>query len=186
MPSEFLFAPDDAPGGAPADDDAGDGTPEDQESEEGGGAGDLIPRTELQKANREAAKYRTRLREAEAKLKEIEDQEKTEIEKAQERVQALQSELETQRATSRNLQVAVLAAQVGIVPEARDDAARLLDWTNIQDPSDPREIEGALKTLVKDRPYLLGNIPGGADGGAGGGARPTSMNDLLRGATGRR
>lgn len=179
----FMFAPDDAPGGQP-DDDAGDGAPGAPVADGSGTPdpeSDLIPRTELQKVNREAAKYRTKLREAEEKLKQIEDEGKSEFEKAQERLTALQTENQTLRSQAQHLQVTVLAGRVGITESAREDAARLLDWDAITDPTDAREIEKALKELVKDRPYLLGRVAGGADGGAGGGTQSLSMNDLLRG-----
>lgn len=177
MQVRFMYAPDDAPGGDSGDDDAGGTSPEGQEPDEGK---DLIPRAQLHAANREAAKYRTKLRDAEQRLKDLEDAGKSDLERAQEKVKTLEQEKQGLADANRNLQVQVLAEKVGITAAAREDAARLLDWASL--PSDPsqQEIEKALKDLVKDRPYLLGKIVGGADGGTGGDPGVRSMNDMLR------
>lgn len=191
---QFLFSPDDPGGQAGGDDpgpdpneqDPGTGTP--QEGDPGpGGQDDLVPRSELSKANREAAKYRKERNELQTKLADIEESEKTEVQKAKDRATALEDSLKMEKQTNRELRVQVLASKVGVVREARSDAARLLDWDAIRDPENEAEVEEALRDLVKDKPFLLGNVPGGSDGGAGGTRDSGSqdMNALLRQAAGR-
>jgi hypothetical protein len=87
----------------------------------------------------------------------------------------------------RELSARVLAPQAGIAdPRAAADAASLLDWKDL-DPTDETSVLKALKDLVKDRPYLAGNVGGGADGGQGGsrGQETSDMNVRIRQAAGR-
>jgi hypothetical protein len=166
-----------------------------QESQEGNGAGsgsgadkDTVPKSELTKANREAGKYRTDLRKAEARIKELEDASKSDQEKLVEQNKTLTSEKGSLQETNRRLRAQVIAPRVGISADAAaQDAASLLDWSQIEDPDDDAQVEAALRDLVKDRQYLLGNIPGGADGGEGGqgGGQSQDMNSLLRQAAGK-
>ncbi len=88
--------------------------------------------------------------------------------------------------TNRRLRAQVLGAKVGIAPEARADAAALLDWSSLGDPDSDDEVESALKKLVKAKPYLSGRSSSGVDAGRGG-SRDTGqdMNSLLRVAAGR-
>lgn len=189
----FLFSPDD-PGGSgggdepdPVDDSQGAVTP--PEGDTGSGSQeDLVARSELTKVNREAAKYRKQLREAQEALKAREDEDKSDLQKERDRAVKAEQDLKSEREASRKLRVEVLASRVGIVREARADAARLLDWEQISDPDDEREVEQSLRDLVKEKPFLLGKVPGGADGGAGGDRGDTGsgdMNALLRAAAGR-
>ena len=143
---------------------------------------------EVARLRREAAGYRTQLRETQAKLKEFEDSSKTDLQKSQDRVQELTEDLTTMELRVRRSMVAALGGDVGIVKEARVDAAELLDWSGIPDPTDEKAVEKALRKLVQDKPYLLGQVPGGADGGAGGrnGGSTESMSDRIRAAAGRR
>lgn len=144
---------------------------------------------EVTKLRKEAAGYRTELRKAQEALKEKEDAEKTDLQKAQGEVDDLKTQIATAETRARKATVLAVAGDVGIVKEARGDAADLLDWSSIEDPTDEKAVEKALKALVKEKPYLAGNTAGGADGGAGGGsggARTSSMNDLIRAGAGRR
>lgn len=189
----FLFSPDDPGGQAGGDDPSPDpnedpGSGEPPEGTPGpGGQDDLVPRSELSKANREAAKYRKERNELQQRLADIEEAEKTEAQKERDRATSLEDSLKMEKQTNRDLRVQVLASKVGVVREARSDAARLLDWDAIRDPDDAAEVEQALRDLVKEKPFLLGNVPGGADGGAGGERDSGSqdMNALLRAAAGR-
>jgi len=195
MYHRFLFAPDDPGGQGGGDnpdgtDDEGTGGSPPEGTESGSGSTDdkdLVSRSELARANRDAAKYRAQAREAQDALKAREDQDKSDLEKERDRATKAEEKLVKIEKDARELRVQVLAGKVGIAREARGDAARLLDWDDISDPDDERQVEVALRDLVKDKPYLLGNVPGGADGGAGG-SRDTGsqdMNSLLRQAAGR-
>lgn len=167
-------------GDEPPPDDQSQEDDENQEGEE-----DQVSRRELAKANREAAKYRRELRVAQSKIAELEGESKTELEKIQDQAKKAEDMLKESQSEVAELRVRILAEDVGIVRTARADAARLLDWSSVDDPSDDRQVVEALKSLVKDRPYLLGSGTG-ADGGAGSGQPPVQdMNRLLRQASGR-
>lgn len=193
-------APDPAAGGSGGESgagnpDPGSGTPDPViEPQAGGGStqdggsegGD---NDQIAKLRQEAANYRTQLRETQSKLKQFEDASKTDLEKAQGQVQDLNAKIAELEKRARKGVVLAVAGDVGIVKEARSDAADLLDWDQISDPSSEKEVEKALRNLVKEKPYLTGGVAGGADGGAGGrgnGASTSSMNDALRAAAGRR
>ncbi len=187
MGVRFFFAPDDPPGGgAGENDDPNDREGQSQE-DDGSGNQDLVPREELSKVNREAARYRRERNDLQNRLKAFEDAEKTEIERLQGQVKTLEDSLGKTSARERELRVQVLAGQVGVSPDARADASKLLDWEKIEDPDSDQELEAALKDLVKARPYLRG-ATSGADGGAGSGGRTTTagMNESIRRAAGRR
>lgn len=187
----FLYDADEGSSGG--GNDPGDGQQEgadDQGGSQGSGGGDqqdLIPRSELAKANAEAAKYRRERNELNKRLEALEGQGKTQLEQAQEQNKKLETTLSEQQKTNRELRVQILAAKVGVVQEARADAARLLDWEKVSDPDSEPAIEAALVDLVKEKPFLLGNVAGGADGGAGRGTQgePVDMNALIRQTAGR-
>lgn len=190
MKSRFIFAPDGDPGGSGGendDDSAGGGGVEPPEGT-GKDEADLIPREELQKVNREAAKYRRERNDLQNRLKQFEDAEKTDIERLTGEVKALTDKLTVSETRERDLRVQVMAARVGIAPDAQADAAKLLDWSKIDDPSSDALVEDALKELAKEKPYLRGGVRHGADGGAGGDGRTPAagMNDQIRRAAGRR
>lgn len=157
------------------------------DGQSGKGEDELVPRSELQKANSEAAKRKRELRDAQKRIEELEGQSKTELEREKGRADGLQKDLDAALQKARDLRVQVIAARVGIVAEARSDAARLLDWEQVSDPDDDSSVEAALRDLVKDKTFLLGNVPAGADGGAGGtrDANSGDMSSLIRGAAGR-
>lgn len=187
MGVRFFFAPDDPPGGGTGDtDDQDTGQPPEGTASSGEGQ-DLVPREELHRLNREAAKYRRERNDLQNRLKAIEDAEKTEVERLKGQVDTLTKSHERIAARERELRVQVLAGQVGVSPDARADASKLLDWDAIADPDSDADLEEALKALVKARPYLRG-ASSGADGGAGGNGRQTAagMNEQIRRAAGRR
>ncbi len=112
----------------------------------------------VRKLRAEAADYRKRLRELEQKVQEHETAKLSETEKLQKRL----AELERQQATyqrerqERTLkyEAMLVASKLGIVdPEA---AYKLLDLTRIEFDEDgtPKNIEQALKELLKAKPYL--------------------------------
>lgn len=184
----ILFAPDGDPGGQGGGDDDSPDTqglvepPEGTDPDEK----DLVPRSDLQRVNREAAKYRRERNDLQNRLKQFEDAEKTEIERLSGENKTLSDRLSASEKRERALRVEVMATRVGVTPEARADAVKLLDWDKIEDPDNDQMIEDALKDLVKERPYLRGAV-GGADGGAGTGGRSTStgMNERIRAGRGR-
>lgn len=141
---------------------------------------------ELSRLRSEAAKYRTERNALQKKIEELEGAGKTEVEKLSGKVSETELRLAELADTNRRLRAQVLGAKVGIAPEARADAAALLDWSSLDDPDSDDEVESALKKLVKAKPYLSGKSSSGVDAGRGG-SRDTGqdMNSLLRVAAGR-
>lgn len=111
-------------------------------------------------ANKEAAKYRTRLREAEKALETAKTQGATELEtavataKAEARLEALTE------ANERIVEAEVLAAAARKLADPAD-AARLLDLSQFQVDDkgsvDRKAISEAVEALLKDKPYLAGS-----------------------------
>lgn len=162
----------------------GDGEPPagDGESQEGDAKDQMVPAAKLKEVNKEAQALRKRLRDAEKERDELKSSQMSEQEKVTKERDELKESVATLEAQTRDLTVQVLASKKGIVdPQA---ASKLLDWSKIEDPSDESAVEEALADLVKEKPYLTGNMAGGGDGGSGDGGTggPTNMNDLLRGA----
>lgn len=202
--NQILFYPDgDGSGGSGGDDKGGSGDGGSQEDKptgkareadaatQDGGSGDGGSKDDtplVKKLREEAAATRVKLREAQEELKKHEDAKKSDLEKAQGTVTELETKVTTLEVTARKALVRALGSEIGIVAEARADAASLLDWSKIEDPNDEEQVTKALKALVKEKPYLLGKVVGGADGGAGGrgGTTAESMNDRIRVAAGRR
>jgi hypothetical protein len=63
------------------------------------------------------------------------------------------------------------------------DAVRLLDWDEIADATDRKEVRDALKRLKKDKPHLAATAEGGGTGagkGRSGAGAGVTMNDLIR------
>ena len=114
----------------------------------------------VQKANREAASLRQRLRATEAKLKAREEAEMSEIERQAARVQALEAELSESKSRAReaSLRASVVDAcrPLNIVdPEA---ALALLDRDSIDFDEDLGKwtgVEQALSALAESKPYLV-------------------------------
>lgn len=127
----------------------------------------------------ESAKYRKRAQDAEEQVKKHDHEQMSELEKAQSeatdavaKVEGLENLLAGER--TRNA-VTLEATKMSFQDPA--DALSLIDVNdlNIDDETKrptSKSVQGALKTLVKDKPYLVKEAgkPGSADGGAGGGA----------------
>jgi len=127
----------------------------------------------------ESAKYRKRAQDAEEQVKKHDQDQMSELEKAQSqatdaeaKVEGLENLLAGER--TRNT-VTLEATKMAFQDPA--DALSLIDVNdlNIDDETNrptTKSVQGALKTLVKDKPYLVKEAqkPGSADGGAGGGA----------------
>lgn len=189
----ILFYPDepaggdDKGGGKPGEKEPGAPTPEppagEPKSQEDEGKSD----SEVAKARKDAARYRTERNDLQKRVEELEGASKSDVEKLTEKTSNLSKENKTLKETNRELTIRALAPQVGIDPKAAADAAKLFDWKEVSDPEDLTEVEAALKEFVKERPHLTGNVAGGADGGAGGSRSPekTDVNSMIRGMAGR-
>jgi hypothetical protein len=159
-------------------------TAQEATTERPGGAGedqDALTPEAARKLRSESKSLRERLKAAETKLTEREKQDLTERERLEQdrdanakRVTALEADLRFSR-------VQLVAHRLGVRPEATEDVAKLLDWESISDPDDPKQLERAVRELVKEKPHLSG-VSNGADGGAGRGSESglVDVNQLIR------
>jgi len=150
---------------------------------QGGSGGESNLSTEdARKLRSEARNLRTRLKEAEEERDRLKAGTQSDIEKATGQVETLTTRNKDLEAQNQNLRAQVAAGRVGIIdPEI---AASLVDWN---DADDDQALEKQMRNILKARPYLAGNVAGGADGGAGGSGGgksgegdSTDMNTLLR------
>lgn len=146
---------------------------------------------ELERTRKEAANYRTKARDAEAKVKSHEDAQLSELERAKREAQeAAQREREAReelKAIRTRTEIERAAAKLGIVDA--DAAARLLDQGTLDfdERGALKNAEAVLRDLVKEKPYLLQPTRRpGADAGSGRNQdAPVDMNTLIRRAGGR-
>lgn len=154
----------------------------------GGGEEETISKEDARKLRSEAKNLRDREKNAkdeaaklkaeldELKSKDLGEQEKLRLEsdrRAQELTQrdSRVSELEERE---RTLIVRVAAVGAGIRPEASAAAVALVDWDEIEDATDEKQVHKALKALKADHEYLFAKstVDGGARGGDGDGDGP--------------
>lgn len=162
----------------------GDGEPLAGNDGAQGGSGDTsLSSEDARKLRSESRSLRQRLKDAEAKLTEREAADLSEQQKLERDLTAASATRDQLEAENRTLRAQSLAAKVGIRADAVDLAVAALDWTEISDPTDTKEIERALKELVKDRPFLSSR-PDGLDGGRGRGQGNggNDINDMIRAA----
>jgi hypothetical protein len=136
---------------------------------------------DARKLRSESAALRKRLKDAEAKLSEQEKKDLTELDRATREKDDAVGKASKLESEIRELRVQVLAPEAGIQPKAARAAYALIDWDDIGDPDDRKQVIRALKEVAKEHPYLTGGQS--ADGGAGrngetGGVE--SMSDLIR------
>lgn len=139
---------------------------------------------ELSRARSEAAKYRTELREAKAKLeaaekaqKERDDAEKSELQKATERTTLLEAEVKERDERIQKLslrhEVVLQASKLGIVDP--DAAYKLLDKKDVEyEDGEPTNVEALLTKLLDEKPYLKGKA------GPAGGKTPSPTTPSAR------
>lgn len=171
------------------DSDSGDSDDNADLKDKDGKERDSFTRAEIEAARAQAAKSRQAATQAKKdaetlrlKIKEFEDKDKSELQKAQERVAELQkqnSDLEKNSNFKAGYAVAVKFDAIDA-----DVVARLVD-------SESEEtIEQQVKSLRKSKPYLFKSVEGDSDGGKGkergrGKEQGASMNDLIRGVRSR-
>jgi len=193
---------------APDEDGTGVGTPPEPQTgstppaPEGGTqptgtAPDGSPEAELARARSEAQRFRNDLRETKKELAALKkadqdrtDAEKTELQKMQDQVNRLTTDLSSSdsRVKDAYLEVAVVnaATKLGIVDP--DAAYRLLDKRQVEYDGDrPTNIDALLTALVEAKPYLKAPTKGGGGGPtpsttqpATGGKKPLTREDVER------
>lgn len=139
------------------------GAPEPQTGTEGGDGGEEVDVATLQRdllhARDQAAQFRAELkalREAKRQEKEAEKTEAQRVVEMESEVARLRAELASARLES---SVAAHAARLNIIdPEA---AVKLLDRSllELDEEGNPKNVEAALRELIKERPYLAPKAP---------------------------
>jgi len=118
---------------------------------------------ELKRARREAASYRTKLRDAEAAQAEREKGKLSDLERLQAELNETKQALaETQRlAQERLVRNAVLAAAARVGFNDPDDAMRLIDQGTLEVREDGSVdgVEKAIQAIAKSKPYLVRGKP---------------------------
>lgn len=156
------------------------------------GAGDDAPSLspeDARKLRSEAKNLRDRLKSAEEDLKRREDAELNERQRLDRDKTALEARVSQLESDLREKSVQIVAAKIGVRSDLVDAVSALVDWTDV-DSSDPKDVERAVKALLKERPSLSGKGEG-LDGGAGrgnggrGSGEDASLTELLLQRTGR-
>jgi hypothetical protein len=168
-----------AQGGTEGHEDDDNGTPDGGSSSGTQGGQESLSTEAARKLRSEARNLRSRLKEAEKERDDLKASQMSELEKLQKGTEDLSKSNATLVQENRSLRAQVVAGRVGIVdPEI---AVGLVDW---DDAEDDASLEKQFKAILKAKPYLAGNVAGGADGGArgqnDGGGASEDMNTLLR------
>lgn len=128
---------------------------------------------EIRKLRAEAAGYRTKAKEGEtakAELEKLRQAEMTEQEKREARIKELEAQNAEAITKVKQSTVRAMASELGFADPK--DAAKLLDSI----PDDEKELEDALKGLLKTKPYLAKSAGSGIpDTGKGG--KPATSAD---------
>lgn len=97
---------------------------------------------------------------AQAKLRELEDRDKSEVERATAKATETEQKLTAAQTKLRDMAIRVAVAETasaaGVAPENVKAAIRLLDASALEfdDDGEPKNVEAALKALVKEYPML--------------------------------
>lgn len=164
----------------------GEGADDDEGEDEGDGEGDGEgeedkPRTYnaryVKRLRREAAQHRKEKQTAQARLKELDDAEKSDVDKAKEEATESKTQATTskERLRAREMDFAVTQEAVKLKFHDGEDAAALLDTTDIEVDEETgvpnrEDIVDALKDLAKSKPHLVSDrkkvvAEGDGDGG---------------------
>ncbi len=173
------------------------GDPAEDEDEDEDPVAQALDAKAAAKLRKEAAARRVQLREAQAKIAELEANGLSELDaakKAAKDAEARATKLEAKvKAKTLGVEVRDLAAGMGIGNTKL--AARLIDMDEVEwdDDDEPTNVAKLLRALLKEMPELKtgqggASQGGGADGGAGrrsNQAAGSGINDQLRAMTGR-
>lgn len=131
----------------------------------------------VRRANEEARKYRERAQQAEAQLVELKKAGMSEQERQQTDYEQAKTRVADLEATNTRLRVQVAALQAGVKTSLAADVPKLLDLSEVEDVSDDKQIEKAVKAFLKERQeYVGGSVD--LDAGATGSHRPAGKASL--------
>lgn len=116
-------------------------------------------RQAAQAAKRDAAAKAKELEAAQAKIREHEDAQKSELDRANERAQQAEERLQAAERKARDTALRFEVARAAMAKNFADpdDAYRMVDWSAVEfdDQGRPQGVEPLIDQLVKDKPYLL-------------------------------
>lgn len=177
----------DAPLDAPAATDAPTDAPHDAAPEQPVGLDADAANRELERTRREAAKYRTRVRELEEAEQARREAEMTELEKAQAESARLRAEADAAREHARTIatQAAVTAAAAKAqFADPADALAFIASQVEYDDAGTPTNVDELVRNLAAAKPHLVNPAPGASGGNpprpGGSGAPQQTAADLLR------
>lgn len=150
---------------------------------------DTLTPEDARKIRSENRAMRQRLKDAEKKLADLSDADLSEKQRLERDLSAEKAGREQLASEVRSLRVEVAAGKLGVRPEALPRVAALIDWDTVEDAADSKQVEKAVRELLKEMPFLSSR-PEGLDGGndrtngrRGGGG---TLTDLLLSSTERR
>jgi TolA-binding protein len=134
------------------------------------------------KLRSEHQNLRERLKQAEQKLSEREKAELTEKQQLERDAQDSKERLTSAESENRFLRAQVAAYQLGVREKFLEHIPKLLDWNEIDDPADTKQVTKAIREFLKENPEMVktGNA---ADAGAGNSRRADGgldMNQWIR------
>lgn len=144
----------------------------------------------IARLNSEAKQNRLRAEAAEAKIKEFEEGQMTELQKSQARLADMETRSLTLERENQELRVGGLARDAATKAGAVDATAvqRMLDLALVEfdDAGKPKNLDKLVGDIKQAHPALFNAVRGNGDTGPrGGGSNPTDMNELIRRAAGR-
>lgn len=176
-------------GGSPDGDGDGGGDEGGDDTGGGEGEGDQDPAAKALAAERKRADDAEKaLREANKRLKGIDDQSKSELQKAQERAEAAEKERDTSLAQIRaltgqnaitNAAIAEKATKPHLIYQLVKDSVEFTDDGSVKNAAE------LIKQAKKDAPELFGISNGNQGAGAGGDEAGSDMNASIRRMAGR-
>lgn len=119
-------------------------------------------RTYVEQLRREAAGYRTQLKEAADKLKAFEDADMSERQKLQKQLDALRKEQESAQAALRQERARLAVVKAAAKYNIPASLAEKLVEVEFDDDGNPKDVEAAVKKLAAEYPQLVQGGGGGS------------------------
>jgi len=158
----------------------------DVDAQGGAGGSESLSKEEARKLRSEHRALRQREKALKEELDKLKEAELSTTQKLERDLAAANARTEQAEAKARNADVKLAAAKLGVRPDAVDLVVNSIDWESIEDATDGKQVERAIRELVKEKPFLSAK-PAGLDGGNGRGAggQDGDMNQIIRRAAGR-
>lgn len=143
---------------------------------------------DVQESRREAATYRTQLRDAQQQVQQFQRQNETDAQRLEREQRERDAETERLRQENRDLKVGTAATAAATKANALNPATvvgLISSKVQLDDQGNPTNVDALITDLKKSDPYLFRRVSGDAGGGSGEQRPSGSMNDMIRGAFGR-